>query len=153
MGQHRWPHRWVTAVQKDYRPRLPRSSSQSAPLLSCDNRFQAGWTEPDHRWYVHDTAGCSLMGENAEQLYSKGGFACKRGYPDCFVRNGFYDAAFGAFRSVAAALNDAFVPFFLCKSTLLGFARMCDLEPNDDDFALCVSAKALGADTDLLGAL
>ena len=51
---------------------------------------------------------------------------------------------FNNFRSVATALNDADIPFYLCKSSLLGYARMCDLEPSDNDISICVRAADVG---------
>merc|ERR1711879_245841 len=49
-----------------------------------------------------------------------------------------YETAFKELRSVLQHFAHIGLRPFLCKSTLLGYARMCDLEPNDDDFSLCV---------------
>merc|ERR1712232_712338 len=95
--------------------------------------------------YVHTAAGCGLHGEEALKIYSQGTrIHCKDNLPVCFAHHWLYVEAFREFRQVATVLHRAAVPFFLCKSTLLGYARMCDLEPNDNDFTLCIRAADLG---------
>merc|ERR1711879_417258 len=51
-----------------------------------------------------------------------------------------YETAFKELRSVLQHFAHIGLRPFLCKGTLLGYARMCDLEPNDDDLSLCTFA-------------
>jgi len=112
--------------------------------------MDGGTFGPDHTWYVHRRFGCGFGGEDPAEMYTfaagrGSSWICKRNYQLCFGRSpDFYAYAFDQFRIAAAALLSAGLRFFLCKSGLLGYVRLCDLEPTDNDLSICMLATDLG---------
>lgn len=102
-----------------------------------------------HASYVHRRFGCGFGGENPLEMYqyatARGAsWTCKKNHGLCFGRSpSFYAYAVDQFRAVSAALLSSGLRFFLCKSALLGYVRLCDLEPTDDDLSICMLATDL----------